>query len=364
MSSMLGGGFGMRTIWITLRAINYTSRIFNEIIKDIGKLIGREMELNKAQKEAMKAATQFVSAGLLLTTMAVMQAQSIFNMALATKKGAMEMAQLQSEMEAVKIALADTAYDFLKAIGILALFHGMLNTIKENPALRIVVIGLLALTAILTALVGVAFLYAGAMRAAAIWTQVLGVESLKAIPALIKQKLAVDGLAISWQTVAAAMLAAVGTFALIVMITQRFGGLVGVIAGVTIAILGLAAAIAILKGVLSLGGTVANDIATMAALGAAFGGVAGAIYAGSSGFAMGTRAVPFTGYAPVHKGEVIFNPATGRPTQIGNDLRGGEAISTVYDTDIIIEQLHIRSDIDDVDEKLGRRLWRTAKGRR
>jgi len=312
----------------------------------------------------MKAAAQFVSAGLLLTTMAAMQAQSIFTMALATQKGAMEMAQLQSEMEGAKIALADTAYEFLKAIGVLALFHGMLNTIKENPAVRMLVIGLIILAAILTGLVGVAFLYAGAMRVAAIWTQVLGVESLKIIPSLIKQKLAVDGLAISWQTVAAAMLAAVGTFSLIVMITSRFGGLVGVIAGVTIAILGLAAAIAILKGVLSLGGTVANDIATMAALGAAFGGVAGAIHAGSSGFAMGTRAVPFTGYAPVHKGEIIYNPTTGRPTQIGNDITQERGAPIMYDTRIIVEQLNTRADFDDIDEKLGRKLWKTARGRR
>jgi hypothetical protein len=101
---------------------------------------------------------------------------------------------------------------------------------------------------------------------------------------------------------------------------------------------------------------------------AAIGGVAAAgaatIASRYTSHAMGTRMVGATGPAILHQGEVVYNPSTGRPTQIGNDLQGGGGRTVVYEQPINIEEVNTKADVDDLDEKLRKSLRKSAHGRR
>ena len=63
----------------------------------------------------------------------------------------------------------------------------------------------------------------------------------------------------------------------------------------------------------------------------------------------------------VHEGEVIYNPATHRPTQVGNDIEGqgegGRGGTSYIQMPVNIENINTKADVDDVDEKLSE-AWR------
>jgi hypothetical protein len=83
------------------------------------------------------------------------------------------------------------------------------------------------------------------------------------------------------------------------------------------------------------------------------------------GFARGTRALPHTGFFFGHKGEMVFNPATGRPTGIRDVIEEERGPSvTEQDIDITIEHLHTEAEFDEVDEKLGTTLRKKMRKNR
>jgi len=84
------------------------------------------------------------------------------------------------------------------------------------------------------------------------------------------------------------------------------------------------------------------------------------------GFAAGTRALPYTGMFFGHRGEMVFNPATGQPTGVRREVFGEEMEprTNIYDMPITIEHVHTKADFDDLDEELGQALRKGAKRRR
>jgi hypothetical protein len=74
----------------------------------------------------------------------------------------------------------------------------------------------------------------------------------------------------------------------------------------------------------------------------------------------GTRRAEFTGPAILHRGEVVYNPSTGRPTQIGNDLQGvmGGGITTI-DASIHADTINTKADTEELNnilKKQGRKI--------
>jgi hypothetical protein len=64
---------------------------------------------------------------------------------------------------------------------------------------------------------------------------------------------------------------------------------------------------------------------------------------------MGTRQVAETGPALLHKGEVVYNPSTGRPTQVGNDLAGGSG-GTSIDASMHVDTINTKMDTEELND--------------
>lgn len=176
------------------------------------------------------------------------------------------------------------------------------------------------------------------------------------------QGIVVGNTAIMWSELAASILGAVGAFMLVYVITNQFGKIAGLVVGLALAILGLAMSITLLKAIISGGGSLPTDIASYAGVGVMAGGIAGMVYAGTH--QMGTRMAGATGPAFLHKGEVVYNPATGRPTQIGNDLQGGVGGVTSIDASTHIETVNTKMDTEEMNELLKKQGRKIANDRR
>ena len=296
-----GGNTGLRTIWITLRAMNYTTQVFKDAIRDTKLLSDKE---NEAARATMMAGQHALSAGLMWTVLG----QSIDN----------------------------TLYSTVSSIG---LFQQISGVMKPYIAALLTAFGVIQMV------IGAEQMYQGLQKSK--------------IAGMIMEKIVATGLASTWKVLAAEIGASVVAFIIFYEIGKSLGGVIPIIIGVTLAVIGLAVAIAILKGVISFGTTAIKDIAMIASLATIGAGVGLAL--GASQHAMGTRMIQETGPAIVHKGEVIYNPATNRPTQIGNDLANNRPSSTVYEMPIHIENVHTKADFNDVDEQLRQGLHKVAR---
>lgn len=78
------------------------------------------------------------------------------------------------------------------------------------------------------------------------------------------------------------------------------------------------------------------------------------------GFQHGTRMVGQTGPAMLHQGEIVYNPATGRPSQVGNDLTGGMGGGlTTIDASIHADTINTKADTEELNDllrKQGRKI--------
>ena len=111
----------------------------------------------------------------------------------------------------------------------------------------------------------------------------------------------------------------------------------------------MAAAAAVLAGMLwyAAGGISILSFGTAAAIGAAALVAAAGVAYGLEPHQMGTRMVSETGPSFLHKGEVVYNPASGRPTQIGNDLAGGRGMTSI-DASMHVETINTKMDTEEL----------------
>jgi len=358
--AMMGGGMGMRTIWITLRAVNYTQRIFDQVIRQMRELEMVEKDFGKVQLQNLRIGNAMIMTGMMLSSVGQMMIQNLWQLAMTTEKGATEMARLQQEIDAVKIAFADTLYDILKTTHILDILHGVLAAIRSNKALQWIVTILIGLASIALLVGGGVIFLTGALNSFMALTTLLPAVLEYFRVQLLYTRYSMDMAATSGRGLAVALGMALGAFTLFMLIGDVIGPVAGTIvaalAAITLAVLALAVSL----NILSLGFLTGQQLGALAA-GAGLAAGVMAIQAGG-GFAGGTRGVARTGPAMVHAGEIIYNPATHRPTQVGNDLErglgeGGGRGTSFYDIPITIENLHTKTDIDDVDEELGK-VWR------
>jgi hypothetical protein len=277
-------GTNLRTIWITLRAVNYTTAVFTNVITNMK---GLDAATKQAINSSLNLGKSAFAAGML------------FNV-LGSQIGGAGGQLLQYASYAMFVV---SALSYLKAV--LIFLDGVLYS----------------------------------------------------------ETAIVNGLASSWVKLGIAMGAAVAAFSIVYMITSQFGRTAGLVTGLAMAIIGLAMAIALIKGVVTFGSTAMQDVATFAAIGVAAGGAMGAIYAGTQ-HQMGTRMAEVTGPAILHHGEVVYNPATGRPTQIGNDLQGGRMGITTIDASMHVDTLNTKASKEELNELLRKQGRQIANDRR
>jgi hypothetical protein len=258
----------LRTIWLTLRATNYTTAVFTNVITNM-------QGLDAAQKQAINSSLNLGKSAF--------AAGMLFNV-LGTQMGgtAGKVLTYASYMMYLVSALS-----YMRA-GIIAA-----TAFMQNHA---IIVHLLS-----SSYVQLGIAMAGIMAAFLIFVMLK--DSLGTIPALL--------IAIG---VAAAAIA--------VSLWLAAGGMAGLTAGVS----GYSGA------------------ASMWALRAASTIVGNA--------QMGTRMVPATGMMMVHQGEVIYNPATGRPTQVGNEIQNGLGGSTMIDASMHIDTLNTKMSKEELEEAL------------
>ena len=351
----LGGN--IRTIWITIRAVNYTQKVFNDINTVMNTTIKTEKDMADMTKNMSKASVDFIAAGTMMIALGAMVGMQLWNMASASKEGAADFAQLTQNFNETKAALSDTLYEILKACQVFTILNGLLDFIKDNTWAQVLVLGLGLVAIALLVIVGALFLFNGLVIQAGLfstnWALMTGflTTSLQTLTAgLIPLNIEM------WQLAGA--MAAVGGAILLFMALKD---ITGPIAAAIIAVTALTIALWILfaaEAASSLGiALIAGGAAVIAAT---------AIASQTMGhFQEGTRSIPYTGPIFAHKGEVVYNPSTNRPLQVGNDLaREGAGESSVYNMPITIENVHTKAEMDDVDEQMRKALRRNMRSRR
>lgn len=289
---------GLRTIWITLRAVNYTTQVFADAIKSV-ELMQKTQE--KLAIASLKAGQHAISAGLMWMTLGQM--------------------------------IDDSVSKNVAQIGILQQIVGVLKPY-----------------------VGLIFTAAGALQFLVGVTTLYTAVTTGSIAKILTKERTFRKLTYTYKQLTLAIGGVMAGFLIFITLGEIIGKPAAIIVA---AIVAITAALIALKAVATFGGTLGKDIkmvATSLAIGAGLAAGTMAIQS-AHGYQMGTRMVQATGPAIIHRGEVVYNPATNRPTQIGNDLNGREPTTIIYQMPMNIENINTKADVDDVDSVM-RNGWR------
>jgi len=348
----------MRTVWITLRAMNYTQQAFRNAIMSVEGLTDAEKKHRDNLLKTIDTARLNIQTGVLYMAMISMVSQKLIGLLSLTQVGSEYMSEFNQTVQELKVAFADTLFEALKPL--LDVLQIFMNIIKDNAPLRTLVVvgGLLAI--VLGGLYSAYLILHNQMLMNATMMELNAFMSGKTAAVHTVHGFTVHGLTIAYKSLAVAVGAAFAGFTIAYSALQ---GLNPVISGVIAIVLALAAAFMYLY--------VAHSMATVgitAALGAAAGGAALATISNiqnTGGFAVGTRALPSTGMFLGHRGEIVYNPRTDKPTGVGKEIFGeGGGRGQYNKIDFHVNTLHTKSDIDEVDEKIGNRLARAMKNGR
>ena len=331
----------MRTVWIALRAVNYTDRAVKAAMLNFEELTRKQKQWIREQQEEMMIARMNMQTGMMLVAMSGMLAQNLFNLAAQTQAGAVYMAEWQRTLEEAKTALADTVFTALKPF--LEVLLWVFRAIREDPALRWLITAMMMLSIAIMGVYGAYLLYTGMLKYYEIIQKVINQLIAWGIIKHNSETAAILTKASAYKTLAKSAGVAIGTFFLMYEIMSRLPPIIGV---VTTAVLALAAALYFLHGAKY------GPILGVALAGAAVGSMVGTLKS-LGAFQRGTLFVPETGLALVHKGEVIYNPNLGLPTSIEKEIERTETVKRAeYHIPIVIEHVHTKADLDDLDEKL------------
>lgn len=317
------GGTGLRTIWVALRAANYSGQAFAQIGNDIQKITGYTGNLGKEFGNLKKTMLPFFQTGLMFSTLSYQLGMGIFNLAMSSRAGAGDMARLRQELFLTQQTIANTVYEFLKTSNALETIRSILNFIKNNKGIITVAMHLtIAVSAVLALMGALMFLRAG--FSATSWAiEKLGLSLSVSKGQMYAVTASSNMMTISLMRLAAIAGIAVGTFSMFYMLASNITGplrtLVGVLGAVTAALVAFSIAKALATGSISAmeSSIGALQVAALAgSLGLAFGG-----FTPENSYATGVTSVPRDMIARVHKGETIYNANTNRPLQVGNEIR-------------------------------------------
>lgn len=275
----------MRTIWVAVRAINYTDQATKQVGDNITKL-------EKQQQALRTEAVKMVMAGVMWVTFAALATMAISNIMKKSAEGSRAIAQFERSMNGMLVTLGASFTTMLApAMKIMTQFFDL---VAKNPALANLIAILSVLLITFIALKGMMMIASGAMTMFGITTQ------LETIIVGLAEK-GHYGLATSLSVVHQCLGPVLIGFTLMFTICQRLPPVISIVIGVVLA---LAAAIILLR-------TAMGDMTWMAGIAVA-GAAAGAIAAGvwnmtqpQQTYQTGIYSVRKTGPAIVHEGEEI-----------------------------------------------------------
>ena len=350
-------GMGMRTVWISLRAINYTDQAFKAAIKNLKKLSDEEKKRAEEQYRNLQVSKSLIMVGMLQAAMGAMMMKSVYDLMSATARGSEYMEKFGTKITEAKTAIADALFTAFKPF--LDVMIIILNVISNNAPLNRLIAVLMMLIPIIMMLKGLTMAYTSALEMQSAMTALADIFGEKDALVHMKQAMAVRLHALSVKGLVISMAAAIAgfmiTYEVLTKLNNPIASLIVLLGALAVAYWALFVA----KSAASLGvGLVAGGIAAGAAMALA------SQYSGGGGYQLGTRSAPYTGPMMVHKGEVIYNPALGMPTQVGTGMTGGKPTHVDYDIPITIEEVHLKADMDDLDEQVRKSLRKAARKRR
>lgn len=323
-----------RTIWITLRATNYTTRAFEDTIRGLKKMQQEQLRFR------MNAAKNIFAVGIMYVAFGTIAVGVLGRVMAASKLGQQVMENFGNRIGKSMAKLGDALATILGPI--LEVVAGILEFAVAIPFFKEIAALLMILVTGFLLVRGATMMFSAAMEmlkvsklADIVVTKVQAQTLLTQFtPATKAATVATIGLGQALMFVGAGFTAAFGA---VFMVYQIFGKMPAIILGVVVALVALLVVVLALANVLTLGG------ATMLAVAGA--GVGGAIGAGAIAMMpeheMGTSFVRQGGLARVHAGEEIIS---AREKQIQPRWEKREFKKSYWDVNVNIGTVHTKAD--------------------
>jgi hypothetical protein len=334
-------GFGFfRTIWISLRAVNYTTQAFQDTVTGLSKLQQAQLRLK------MDAARNMMAVGAMYVAMGGMAIMIITKIMNQSELGQKVLGEFGDSAGKSMSKLGDS---FARVMGpLLNIVAKILELATANPIISDLLAGLITIGAVILIAAGAVKLFSGAIAILNLQLMVkkLMVHStqqslLPYIGATHGATGATMGLAAAINMCILPLMIGVGLFT---VLSSYMGQLPAALFAASAAFAILAIQMWLAAGAMSVLSWGAAAIAGGAALAGAIAIASGAGQAPE--YQMGTRMLTKTGPIIGHRGEVMYNPENQLPTQINNELRGGKATSLRQDVRIDLSGSIIQTKAD------------------
>jgi hypothetical protein len=343
------GGFGFfRTIWLSIRATNYTTQAFQSANRNLTNLQKAELQFARS---TMAVGTIYVAfGGIILQTISQIMATSALGEAVLTRFGD----KIGVSIGKIGDALARILGPFLDFIASTLEIATAIPFFSEFAAI-VMLVG----TGIVV-LIGVKKILIGVMKLLSV-TQGHTTATMAAhqqmLTAYIPTTQAATGATLTFASALkmVGISAAVG-FGVFIALKDVVGVLPAALFGLAAAFAALAVQMWLVAGATSVITAGAAAIAGAAALAGAIAVAQGAGH--TTEFEMGTRFAPRTMLAMVHQGEAIFNTRTQKPVGMIEGLVGSRERSiTRQNINFHIDTLNTKTDFDDTKEKMARETY-------
>jgi hypothetical protein len=351
-----GGGFGMRTIWISLRAVNYSEQALKNTAKALQGLDDNQKKLRDSYLKTIDTAKLQIQTGTLYLAMLSMVGSKLGMLLQTTQLGAQYMSQFNQTVTELKTAFADTLFVALKPL--LDVLMVFMNVLKDNSALRTVIVygGLLAI--VISGLYAAYIIFSNILLTNRTMMALNNLMSQSAIATNTAHANSVKILGMSYKMLGVAISGAFAGFSIAYSILQNVNPVMSATIGI---ILALIAAVVILKSVF-------GDFSGLAGL-AIGGAAAGAFVASAQGyltpksFAIGTRMITNTGPALLHRGEIVYNPSVNRPAGVEKEVMGASSRGNPSNVTVNFNgDINTKASVEDMDNVFGRKIYRAIKG--
>ena len=323
-----------RSIWITLRAANYTGQALNDASRG----------LNKVQQAEVNLAKSSVQLGMMYVAMGAMAVQGMVSIMQMSERGKEVWEKFTQSISPSLERLADAFADILGEV--LPFISALMNIITINPIVTRVVAGFVLFAATLMMAAGAGKALSGGLKLLGIQFGVVGTSTTQAAlpldgkwtPSALRATLATHSLGAALKMMAISALVGFGVFV----------ALEGVVGTLPASLFALAAAFAVLAVQMWMAAGAMSVLSWGAAAVAGGAALAGAIAVatGATEYQMGTSFVKKGGLAVVHEGEEI---KSARETRVKSRMEGIEApryAKTSWYVPITIGTVHTKSDKD------------------
>jgi hypothetical protein len=344
----MSAGFGFfRTIWLSIRATNYTTQAFQSAHRNLTDLQKAELQF---AKNTMAVGTIYIAfGGIILQTLGKIMSTSALGEMVLSNFGD----RVTNSFSRIGDALARILGPILDVVASALDIATTIPFFNEFAA-----IVLLGGTALIVA-AGAAKILGGALTLLNIMHGANAASTVAHQQSLLAWIPTANAATASTLTLGAALktvgIAAAAGFAVFFALKDVVGVLPAALFGLAAAFAALAVQMWLVAGATSVITLGAAAIAGGAALA---GAIAVATSAGSgSEFAMGTRFAPRTMLATIHQGEVIANPMTEKPVEVFSKLNRREPSVTRQEVNFNIEALHTKTDIEDVEQTMARKTY-------